>query len=96
MVAYDFTDVPFLRTFFQTDVSVAVCLSGPLVIAIDELKVKPCFMMAASIVWSEAKSFPGDRECAMLVNPPESLGSQWFEKTTDVSPVIRDGSGSPQ
>ena len=49
MVAHDFTDVSFLRTFFQTDVSVVMCLPGPFVVPINEVQMKPRLMMAALI-----------------------------------------------
>ena len=37
-----------------------------------------------------------DRECTMLTYFPETLRARGVEKSTDVSPVVRDGSGSPQ
>ena len=49
VVAQYVTDVTFLRTFFQMAVSVVMCLSGPFVVPIDELKMKPRLMMAALI-----------------------------------------------
>ena len=32
----------------------------------------------------------------MFANPPESLRARGLKKTTDVRPIVRDGSGSPQ
>ena len=32
----------------------------------------------------------------MLIHFPETLRARWFEKSTDVCPVVQDGSGSPQ
>ena len=52
--------------------------------------------MAALISRSEPKNFPRDRECTMLTYFPDTLRAKWVEKSTDVCPVVRDGSGSPQ
>ena len=32
----------------------------------------------------------------MFVHFPKALGARGLEKTTDIRPVVRDGSGSPQ
>ena len=32
----------------------------------------------------------------MFANPPESLRARELKKTTDVRPIVRDGTGSPQ
>ena len=58
--------------------------------------MKPRFVMAALIIRSQAKSFPRDGEGTMFVHSPKVLRIRWFEKSTDVCPVVRDGSGSPQ
>ena len=58
--------------------------------------MKPSLIMAALIIRSYAKSFPRDRECTMLTYFPETLRAEGVEKSTDVCPVVRDGSGSPQ
>ena len=49
MVAQEFTDVAFLRTFLQTDVPVVMCLLGPFNVPINEVQMKPSLMMAALI-----------------------------------------------
>ena len=59
MVAHNFTDVGLLstkwwdcRSLLKADVSFVVCLTGPFVVPIDEMQVKPHHMMAALIIWS--------------------------------------------
>ena len=52
--------------------------------------------MAAMIIWSHAKFFPRDGECTMLIHFPGSLRARRFEKSTDVGPIVRNGSRSPQ
>ena len=52
--------------------------------------------MAALVIWSQAESFPRYRESTMLAHFPETLRAGWFEKSTDVCPVVRNGSRSPQ
>ena len=32
----------------------------------------------------------------MFANFPEFLRTRWLQKTTDIRPIVRDGSGSPQ
>ena len=58
--------------------------------------MKPRFVMAALIIRSQAKSFPRDGEGTMFVHCPKALRTGWFEKSIDVCPVVRNGSGSPQ
>ena len=45
---------------------------------------------------SQAKCFPWDGECTMLMHVPKALRARWFEKSTDVFPQVRNGSRSPQ
>ena len=52
--------------------------------------------MAGLVIWSQAESFPGYRESTMQVDFPEALSARWFEKSTDVCPIVRNGSKSPQ
>ena len=58
--------------------------------------MKPRFVMAALIIWSQAKCFPRDGECTILIHFPGSLRARRFEKSTDVCPNVRNGSRSPQ
>ena len=71
-------------------------LPGPSVAPVDEVQMKPCFMMATLISRSQTKSFPRDGECTMLVHFPKSIRTRWFEKSADVCPVVQNGSRSPQ
>ena len=71
-------------------------LIGPFVAPINKMQMKPRFMRAALIIRSQAKSFPWDGECTMLIHFPETLKAKWHEKSTNVCPVVRNGSGSPQ
>ena len=50
---------------------------------------------SANEATSHDGSFSRYRESAMFANPPESLGARGLKKTTDVRPIVRDGSGSP-
>ena len=56
----------------------------------------PRLKMAALIIRSQAKSLLSDRKGTMLVYLPDALRAGVFEKSAYVSPVVRDGSGSPQ
>ena len=55
------------------------------------MHMKPRFVMAALIIRSQAKSFPRNGECTMLIHFPETLRAGWLEKSTDVCPVVRSG-----
>ena len=103
MVAHNLTDISLLstvwrirRSFLEANVPVVVSLIGPFVVPINKMQMKPRPVMAALIIRSQAKSFPRDGECTMLIHFPETLRAGWHEKSTDVCPVVRDGSGSPQ
>ena len=104
MVAHNLTDISFFlstksgtrRSSLEANVPVVESLIGPFVVPINKMQMKPRLMMAALIIRSQAKSFPRDGECTMLTYFPETLRAGWFEKSTDVCPVVRDGSGSPQ
>ena len=77
-------------------VPIIVALPGPSVAPVDGVQMKPCFMMATLIIRSQAECFSWDGECTMLVHFPKSIRTRWFEKSTDVCPVVRNGSRSPQ
>ena len=103
MVAHNLTDISLLsterrtrRSFLEANVPVVVSLIGPFVVSINKLKMKQPLMMAALIIRSQAKRFPREGECTMLIYFPETLRAWWFEKSTDVCPLVRDGSRSPQ
>ena len=53
------------------------------------MQMKPRLMMAALIIRSQTKGFPKDRKCTSCWR------AGWFEKSRDVWPVVRDGSGYP-
>ena len=44
----------------------------------------------------DTKGFPRDGKCTMLIYFPASLRARRFEKPTDVGPIVRNGSRSPQ
>ena len=92
----NFADAPFLRTFFQTDVSVVFFLVVPLVTPIDEEQVHPCFVVAALIMCAQTESLSRNGKCAMFVYFPELMGTKWLQKTTDIRPIVRNRSRSPQ
>ena len=69
-------------------------LPGPRVAPINKIQVKPRFVMAALIIWSQAMCFPWDGECTMLIHFPGSLRARRL--STDVGPIVRNGSRSPQ
>ena len=71
-------------------------LLGPNVAPIDEVQMKPNFMMAALIIRSQAECFPWDGECTMLMDFLRTVRTQWFEKSADVCPIVGNGSKSPQ
>ena len=71
-------------------------MDGPLVAPHYKIKMKPRFMMTTLIIRSQAKCFPRDGEGTTFVHFPKALRTRWFEKSTYVCPVDRDGSGSPQ
>ena len=79
-------------TFLEANVPVVVSLMVPLVTPVNEVQMKPRLMMAALITGAQTEY----RESAMFANPPESLRAGGLKKTTDVRPIVRDGSGSPQ
>ena len=63
---------------------------------VDDVQMKPSFMMATLIVRSQAKYFPWNGECTILIHFPKTLRVRWFEKSADVCPIVRNGSRSPQ
>ena len=80
MVAQYFTDVSFLRTFFQTDVSIVMCLPGPFVVPINEVQMKPRLMMAALITGAQTEGLSRNGKGTMFANPPESLRARGLRK----------------
>ena len=103
VVAQHIADMTFVSSkartrwsFLGANVPVAVSLMVPFVIPVDEVQMKPRLMMAALITGAQTESFSWYRERAMFVNSPESLRARRSKKTTDVRPIVRDGSGSPQ
>ena len=52
---------------------IIVALPGPSVAPVDEVQMKPCFMMATLIIRSQAECFSWDGECTMLVHFPKSI-----------------------
>ena len=102
-VARDLTDTSFgiavsafRGSFFQGSAWFVRILPGPRVAPINKVQMKPRFVMAALIIRSQAKCFPWDGECTMLIHFPESLRARWFEKSADVGPIVQNGSRSPQ
>ena len=53
-------------------------------------------MMATLIIRSQAECFRGDGQGTIFIHFPRALRTRWFEKSTDVCPVVRNGSRSPQ
>ena len=72
---------------------IMVALLGPSVAPVDETQMKPCFMMATLISRSQAECTSWDGECTMHARLPKSIGTRRFEKSRDVCPVVRNGSG---
>ena len=75
---------------------IMMVLLGPNVAPVDEVQMKPRFVMAALIGGTWTKGFPRDGSCTMLIHLPRSLRARRFEKSTDVGPIVRNGSRSPQ
>ena len=103
MVAHNITDPPLLRsllrrrrTFFVENSSIMFTLWFPSIAPVDEIQMKPCFVMATLIIRSQAECFPKDGEITMFVHFSKALRAGWLEKSADVCPVVRNGSGSPQ
>ena len=67
-------------------------VTGP----IDEIQVEPCLVVVALISRSQTKSSSQDGERTVHAHLPISTGAWWFEKSTDVCPVVRNGSRSPR
>ena len=100
MVAHDFTDtslgIPvsaFRGSFFLGNVWLVRILPGPRVAPLNKVQMKPRFLMAALI---SSQVFSVGWRMHMLIHFPGSLRARRFEKSTDVGPMVRDGSGSPQ
>ena len=62
----------------------------PLVVPINEVQMKPRLTMTTLIIRSQANRFPRDGDGTMLIHSPETLRAGWFEKSTDVCPVVRE------
>ena len=73
---------------------VVVNLMGPFVTPIHKVNVDPRFMMTTLIIRSQSECFPRDGESHVYF--PKALRTRRFERSTDVCPVVRNGSGSPQ
>ena len=96
MVAHNIADTPaFLavmvrrRPFFQ---------ETPLtnIMPPDKVEVEPCIVVAALIIRAQAQGIARDRESTMKAHQPLSIGFRPFKKPTNVSPIARNRSGSPQ
>ena len=79
MVTHDFADTSFWipvrafrGSFFQGNALLVHFLLGPRVAPINKVPMKPCFMMAALIIRSQAECFPWDGECTMLMQFPKT------------------------
>ena len=101
MVAHDFTDVwdshkrlprvvLSMKCVARTHFAWTTCCSN------QQIQMKPLFVMAVLIIWSQAKCFPRDGECTMLIHFPGSLRARRFEKSTGVGPIVWNGSRSPE
>ena len=103
VVAQYFADVTIwssisrpLWSFLEANVPVVVSLMVPLITPIDEIQVEPRLMMAALITGTCTENLSRNGKGAVFVHFPESQGARRLKKTTDVPPVVRDGSGSPK
>ena len=103
MVAHDFANTSFLvpeitscRYFNEGNVPIMVALRGPSVSPFDEIQMKTSFMMATLISRSQAKSFSWYGESTVHAHFSTSIWAWWLKESTDVSPVVRNWSGSPQ
>ena len=103
MVAQYFANVAFgntipgmRRTFCEADIPVVASLVVPLVIPINEVQMEPRLRMAALIICAQTESLSRDGKCAMFAHFPEFLGTRWLQKTSDIRPIVRNGSRSPQ
>ena len=103
MVAHNIADVPFLfavmlrrRLFFQEDPSIVLLTLGLYIMPPDKVEVEPCFVVAAVISQAQAHDFMRNGESTMEPYFPVPIGFRRFKEPTNVSPVARDRSGSPQ
>ena len=92
----EFTQAPSAgRSFNEMRGSYAFCLDHVLLQS-TKIQMKPRFVLAALIIWSQAECFPRDGESTMFVHFPKALRAGRFEKSTDVCPIVRYGSRPPQ
>ena len=63
----------FRGSFFQGNEWLVRILLGPRFAPINKIQVQPRFVMEALITLSQAKCFPWDGECSMLIHFPGSL-----------------------
>ena len=103
MVVHNVSDVPFVsvvmvrrRKFFQEDPSIVFLTVELFIAPPDKVGVEPCFVVAALIGRADAKSFPGNGECAVKPNFPVPVRLRRSKESTNVSPVVWDRSRSPQ
>ena len=82
--------------FLEANVPVVVSLMIPLIVPINDVQMMPRLMMAALVAGTSTKSLSRFCESTMLVHFPETLRARGLKKTTDVGPVVGDGSGSLQ
>ena len=61
-----------------------------------KIQAQPRFVIAAFVGGTQTKGFPRDGKCTMLIHCPASLRARRFEKSTDVGPIVRNGSMFPQ
>ena len=103
MVAHSIADAPSLlvvkvrrRPFFREDPLIMFIMLGLYFLPSDKVEVEPCFVVAALIIRAQAQDITEKREGTMKPNFPVPIGFSSFKEATNVSPVARNRSRSPQ
>ena len=75
---------------FQGNAWLVRILPGQNVAPDDEIQMKPRHRAATLISRSQAECSSWDGECTVLAHLAKSIGTQWFEKSADVCPHVRN------